>query len=278
MSVVAGESSAFTVAVKKWRKLRKLSQMDLALDAGISQRHLSFMESGRSKPSRDMVLSLCQALDLPLRERNLFLTGAGFAPVFKERSLECKDMEVIDKALEMSLAHHEPYPAIVADRNWNLLKANQAAIGFMGLLGELEQVWQKVDPKGEKNIYRMTFHPSGMRPLISNWPELARTMLLRLQREVASDPDNTSLQTLLSEVTELSGIDLSIGLSDMINPLAPILPMELNAGGITLKVFSMISTFGTALDITAEELKIETFFPADEFTENFFRRISAQSS
>jgi len=277
MSAIVSEGSAFTVLVKKWRKLRKLSQLDLSLDAGISQRHISFMESGRSKPSREMVLGLCEAMELPLRERNSLLNAAGFAPIFKERKLESEEMKVIHQALDMSLAHHEPYPAIVADRNWNLIKANQAAIRFMGLLGDLEQVWKKVDPRGGKNVYRMTFHPDGMKPLISNWKELARTLLQRLQREVNADPDNEPLRDLLREVSEQSGVDLSLGLPDMISPLAPVLPMEMTAGGVTLKVFSMISTFGTALDITAEELKIETFFPADEFTENFFKTIASQS-
>jgi transcriptional regulator with XRE-family HTH domain len=274
MSVVASESTAFTLLIKKWRKLKNLSQLSLSLEAGISQRHLSFMESGRSKPSREMVLSLSEALALPLRERNLLLNAAGFAPIFKERPLENAEMKAVYKALEMSLAHHEPYPAIVADRNWNLVMSNEAARRFMGLLGSLDEVWQKVDPSGSKNIYRMTFSKQGMQPLISNWDELAKTLLLRLQREVNADPNNETLSDLLLELSEASNVELSLGLSDMIDPLAPILPMEMMAGGATLKVFSMISSFGTALDITAEELKVETFFPADDFTTEFFKRMS----
>jgi len=274
MSVIVGESSAFTSMIKRWRKLRKRSQLELSLDAGVSQRHLSFLESGRARPSREMVLGLSEALELPLRDRNQLLTAAGFAPIFKERMLDNVEMKAVQQALEMSLSHHEPYPAIVADRNWNLVMSNDAAVRFMSLLGDLEQVWQRVDPSGDKNIYRMTFHPDGMKSMISNWDELARTLLLRLQREVNADPDNQTLMQLLKDLSEMSDVDLSVGLAEMIDPMTPILPMELSANSVTLKTFSMVSTFGTALDVTAEELKIETFFPADDFTKQFFQSMS----
>jgi len=275
---IAGSSpldtrSPFSSLVIQWRKHRKLSQLDLALDAGVSQRHISFMESGRSKPSREMVLGLAQVLEVPLRERNQLLSAAGFAPVFKERGLDDEDMTAVQQALEMSLKHHEPYPALVADRNWNLVMRNQAAIGMISLLGDPEEVWQRVDPSGKKNVYRMTFHPEGMQPLVQNWDQMAKLLLLRLQREVSADPANEELSTLLADVTEMSGVEISRGVGSMSVPLAPILPLEMSAAGVTLKVFSMISSFGTALDITAEELKVETFFPADDFTATFFKRL-----
>lgn len=266
--------SPFSAMMIKWRKLKKLSQLDLSLESGVSQRHISFMESGRSKPSREMVLALAKVLDIPLRDRNQLLSGAGFAPIFKERDLGSDEMHAVNHALEMTLAHHEPYPAIVADRNWNLVMANDAAQRFIGLMGDTEEVWQRVDPSGNKNVYRLTFHPQGMQPLISNWNEMSTLLLLRLEREVSADPNNEFLSDLLEEMVEMSGLDEVRDMTEMFMPLAPILPMEMTTAGITLNVFSMISSFGTALDVTAEELKVETFFPADELTKSFFKRLA----
>jgi len=266
--------SPFSMMMIKWRKFKKLSQLDLSLESGVSQRHISFMESGRSKPSREMVLALADVLDIPLRDRNQLLSVAGFAPIFKERHLDSDEMHAVHHALEMSLAHHEPYPAIVADRNWNLVMANEAAQRFIGLIGDPEEVWQRVDPSGNKNVYRLTFHPLGMQPLIDNWNEMSKLLLLRLQREVTADPNNDFLSDLLEDMTEISGLEVLRGMTEMSIPLAPILPMEMTTAGITLKVFSMISSFGTALDVTAEELKVETFFPVDDFTKLFFKRLA----
>ncbi len=261
------ERSPFSAMVKQWRSLRKRSQLDLSLDAGVSQRHVSFLESGRAKPSREMVLNLAEALEMPLRDRNQLLNAAGFAPVFKERTLDTEDMKAVHQALEMTIKHHEPYPAIVADRNWNLKMANDAAVRFIGLLGDPHEVWTTVDPSGQRNIYRMTFHPQGMRPLIRNWDALAKPLLFRLRREVNADPNNEELVALLDELSEESDIGTVASGGDS--------PMELSAGGVTLKTFSMISSLGTALDITAEELKVESFFPADDFTADFFKQMAA---
>jgi len=271
-------TSPFSSMMKQWRNLKKRSQLDLALDAGVSQRHVSFLESGRAKPSREMVLSLAEALELPLRERNQLLNGAGYAPVFKERGLDAVEMKSVRHALELTLAHHEPYPAIVADRNWNLQMTNPPAMAFVGILGEPEEVWQRVDPSGNNNLYRMTFHPEGLRPLISNWDDFAKPMLLRLRKEVGADPNNEVLAALLKEITEMAGDDTVSSFSEMTLPLEPVLPMELTVGDMTLKTFTMVSSLGTATDITAEELKVETFFPADDFTEQFFRQMGSSNS
>jgi transcriptional regulator with XRE-family HTH domain len=266
--------SPFASMMIKWRKLKKLSQLDLSLESGVSQRHISFMESGRAKPSRSMVLALAQVLDIPLRDQNQLLNVAGFSPEFKERNLDNEEMYAVHHALEMSLAHHEPYPAIVADRNWNLVMENEASLRFLGLIGKPEEVWQRVDPSGNKNVYRLTFHPLGLQPLISNWGEMAKQLLLRLQREVALDPNNDFLSALLNEVIEISGLKDLYGAIDSCSAIAPIIPMEMTAAGITLKTFSMISSFGTAQDVTASELKVETFFPADDVTKLFFERMA----
>lgn len=268
------EVSAFSSMLKKWRKLKRFSQLDLAIDADVSQRHVSFLESGRSCPSRDMVLSLAAALKMPLREQNSLLKAAGFASTFQERQLNSADMDAVNHALEMMLTHHDPYPAIVVDRNWNLLNANNAAQSLLALLGLSESGWQTVDPSGDQNIYRMTFHERGFRPLISNWGELSRGLLARLQQEVSADPCNIYLSDLYEECCQICAgneglVDLTVDLS-VGGSLAPVLPMELTLGSLKLKTFSMISSFGTAQDVTAEELKVETFYPADECTRQFF--------
>ena len=198
------------------------------------------------------------------------LHSAGFAQVYKQRALDNEEMNMVHDALQLSLKHHDPYPAIVADRNWNLLMANDASMGLISLLGDPEEVWQNVDPSGNKNIYRMTFSDQGMKPLIANWDELARHLVLRLQRELNADPENEFLNGLYQEIMALNPFDEAASPFDMTTPIAPILPMQMSVGGITLKTFSMISSFGTAQDITAEEIKVETFFPADEFTKAFF--------
>jgi len=259
----------FPATLKRWRKIKRCSQLDLALEAEISQRHLSFLESGRSKPSRDMVLALAEALQMPLRDRNHMLNAAGFSPQFQERALDNHEMKAVNQALEMTLMHHDPFPAIVVDRNWNLLLKNSAAERLVSLLGDPEEVWQNVDPGGNKNVYRMTFSEDGFRPFIANWAELSQGLLLRLQRAVSEDPCNQFLANLLLEASE------SIGAPDPTNEraLGPVLPMSLRVGDVQLNTFSMISSFGTAQDVTASELKIETFFPADSFTEAFFRRL-----
>lgn len=260
------QENGFSSMLKKWRKLRKFSQLDLALESAVSQRHISFLESGRAKPSREMVLALTEALSMPLRERNLILGAAGFAPVFKERALDSDEMLAVNKALEMTLAHHAPYPAIVVDRNWNLLLSNKPAQALIALLGKPEEVWLAVDPSGDHNIYRMTFHPTGFRSLISNWEQVGAGLLLRLQREVSADPCNHYLSTLLAEASEM----IDTNALNLDGPIPPVMPMTLKIGGLELKTFSMISSFGTAQDVTAEELKVETFYPADEATRLFF--------
>ena len=265
--------SPFSNMVKQWRKLRKCSQLDLALDAGVSQRHVSFLESGRARPSREMVLGLAEALEMPLRDRNQLLQAAGFAAIFEERSLDGEDMKAVQHAIEMILAHHEPYPAIVVDRNWSLKTGNLASMKFLSLMGDPEEAWARVDPSGNRNVYRMTFHPEGMRPLITNWDDIAKPLLMRLRREVNADPANESLADLLKEITSWCDVDLVGASIDGAMPLAPVLPMEMGVGDLRLKTFSMISSIGTALDITAEEMKIESFFPADDATRDFFKQM-----
>lgn len=267
----------FARLLKSWRERRKCSQLELALDAGVSQRHLSFLESGRAQPSREMILQLAEVLGVPLRERNQLLHAAGFAPVFTQHTLDQDEMNAVRQALDMMLKHHEPFPALVVNREWNLVQANTAAQRFIGLLENPDDVWQRVDPGGGRNVMRMTFHHAGMQPLLRNWDQVATLLLSRLQREVAADPTHTALRQLFDDISAYPHVAPQWHNTPWNATPPPILPLTLGMGDQELKIFSMISTFGTALDITAEELRVETFFPADEFSAQFFHLLAAQA-
>lgn len=271
------DSNPFGQSLRAWRDARKISQLDLALDARVSQRHLSFLESGRAQPSREMVLQLAEALDVPLRERNILLKTAGFAPLYQERNLESAEMSVVRQALELTMKHHEPFPALVINRSWGMVLRNEAADRFLGLFGDAEQVWAGVDPSGEHNALRLTFHPHGLQPLLRNWEQVATLLLCRLHREVASDPANAKLRGIFEEIAAYPGIPPRWRSAAWASPPPPILPLEIALGDDSLKLFTMLSTFGTAQDITADELRVETFFPADDFSADFFRRLATAS-
>ena len=181
MSTTAADLSdlAFGRVLRETRGARKLSQLDLARAAEISQRHLSFLESGRARPSRAMVLQLAESLDLPLRSRNRMLVAAGFAPVFPQRSLDSPDMAPVRQALERMLQHHEPFPALVMDRAWNILMANRAMERLFAMLGDPAALWRRVCGEGPRIMYKLTFHPEGLRPLISNMDEVGPALLAR---------------------------------------------------------------------------------------------------
>ena len=269
----------FGELLKSWRAARRYSQFELALQTQISQRHLSFLESGRARPSRDMVLHLAQGLLVPLRERNDLLVAAGFAPIYAERTLNDGAMSAIREALETTLRHHEPYPALVVDRCWNVVLHNAAVDRLIGLLGEPAQVWARVDPSGGRNLMRLSLHPEGLQPLVVDWPATAAAMLARLQVEAQANPANTGLQHLLADLRALPGVPSNrwpVG-----TPLSmevPVLTLRLHQGDATLELFSMVCTFGTALDLTADELRLELLFPGDDATARFLRASGAAVS
>ncbi|MGB3620292.1 helix-turn-helix domain-containing protein [Ketobacter sp. MCCC 1A13808] len=268
------QTQDFGSLLRGWRDRRKYSQLNLALEAGVSQRHLSFLESGRAQPSRGMILQLADALDIPLRDRNALLHVAGFAPAFQQRSLDNEDMAAVKKALEMTLAHHEPYPAIVMNSHWGILMQNQAAMNFIGLLGDSETLWRQVDPSGSRNAMRLIFHEQGMQPYIQNWDQVATFLLSRMQKEVAADPTHEALAALFDELCEHPNLPADWRNQTWNNMPPPILTMEIAFYETRLNMFSMLSSFGTALDITAATLCVETFFPADDETTEFFNRLS----
>lgn len=250
--------------LKIWRKRRHLSQLDLALDAEISTRHLSFIETGRSRPSRDMVLHLAGHLDVPLRERNVLLVAAGFAPEFPERSLDDPALEAARRAVEIVLRGHEPYPALAIDRHWNLLSANRMLPIFLAGLDE-----SMLAPP--VNVVRLSLHPDGLASRIVNHVQWRQHIeeRLRHQIDVSADP---ALADLLAEIRSFP-TPVQGGAQDTGPDLGGVaVPLRIRTGQDILSVYSTTTMFGTPVDITLSELAIESFFPADEATAAAFRR------
>jgi transcriptional regulator with XRE-family HTH domain len=266
----ATESSAFGPLLRDCRRARKLSQLDLAMQAEVSQRHLSFLESGRAQPSREMVVQLAQSLDLPLRERNRLLLCAGFAGVYHERKLEAADMQPAREALGILIRHHEPFPAIVVDRAWNQLMQNAAVPRVFGVIGDLEKMWRQVCGDGPRNVLKLTLHPEGLRPFIANLDEIAPPLLARTAHEALSHPET---QAVLDEVLRYPGLPRQLRSIDLKNSRLPVLPTHFKVGPVNLKLYSMLTTFGTPLDVTTDELRVESFFPADAQSEELLRRL-----
>lgn len=267
--MTVAETPTFPSLCRQWRQFRKLSQLDLALEADVSQRHVSWLETGRSRPSREMVERLSEAMRVPLRERNLLLTAAGFSPRYAERALDEPSMAAVLDAVERILSNHEPLPAVVVDRFWNIKRHNRAAGRMFALAGDLEQMSAALLPGAEQpNLALLSLHPQGLKPFIANWDVIAPPFLRRLRTEAALSGDR-EVQQHFERLFRLVGpIDERPALSD---PLLPVLPLELALGDLHLSLFTVISTFGTPTDVTADELRIETFYPTDEATEEFFR-------
>jgi transcriptional regulator with XRE-family HTH domain len=234
-----------------------VSQLRLASEAAVSARHLSFIETGRARPSREMVLHLADRLELPLRERNALLLAAGYAPAFGERPLESDDMAPVREALERFLAAHEPYPAIVVDRHWNLVLANDA-LAFLidGVAPEL------LEPPA--NALRATLHPQGMAPRILNLAEWSAHLVHRLRREIALTGDEV-LTALLAEVLAYPGVRAEPP-GETLAAGEIVLPLQLEHGNRRLSFFGTVTTFGTPADVTLSELAVEAFYPADPGT------------
>ena len=243
--------------LRDWRQRRRLSQLDLALEAGVSARHLSFLETGRSNPSREMVLHLSEQLDVPLRDRNRLLLAAGFAPAFEERAFDAPEMAPVRQALDRVLTGHEPYPAVVVDRWWNLAAANRSIAMFTD-----DVPAELMEPP--VNVLRVSLHPDGMASRILNYGEWRAHLLDRLKRQVTLTADER-LAALYEEVSGYPGET-----ADVHGPGSEIaVPLRWDAGGRELRFFSTIATFGTAVDITLAELAIEAFYPANRVTADY---------
>lgn len=251
--------------LREWRRRRRLSQLDLALEAGISTRHLSFVETGRSRPSAEMVLHLAERLDVPLRDRNQLLLAAGHAPVFGEHGLEEPEMEPVRGALELVLRGHNPYPALVVDRHWGMVMANDAvAVLAAGSAPDL------LEPP--VNVLRLSLHPDGMAPRIVNLGQWRAHLLERLGREAVTTGD-PALAALHEELAALPGAHAGEPSELVAGDIA--VPLRLRVGDDELTFISTVTTFGTATDVTLAELSIEAFYPADDATANAIRALVA---
>jgi len=249
----------FGVLLRRWRLIRRLSQLNLALDAEISTRHLSCLETGRAQPSREMVLRLAEALQVPLRERNVLFLAGGYAPIYGQTQLDTSEMEAASRAMDLVLSHQEPYPAMVLDRYWNALRINAGIKRFHSLfLGSAGSVLG--------NPVRLVFDPQGLRPFIVNWENVAARLIRRVHREAAANAGDEKMKAFLDELLRYPGVPARWRLLDFDGVAPPFLTLDYRWERSTLRLFSMLTTFGTAQDIELQELRIETFFPADEST------------
>lgn len=255
--------------LRRWRTTRRMSQLDLAVAAEVSQRHLSFLETGRSKPSPEMVVHLGRALELPLRDQNRLLDAAGFAPAFAERDLDDPDLDHVRQVLTTLLAAHGHYPAYIVDRGWDLVLSNPIA----SLLTTLRD--PPPPPEVAANALRLAMHPEGLRPMIVNWHQLASALLHRLERELTHSPHNERLRDLFDEVSAYPDVADLPARSALPEGHDLLVPVHVDLGGTALRFFTTITTIGAAFDITLEELRLETLLPADPATEAFLREASA---
>ena len=253
---------SFGDVLRTWRARRHHSQLTLASEAGVSQRHISFLETGRSKPSREMVTHLGLVLDVPLRDRNAMLIAAGFAPVYAERNIDHPDLADVRRAIELMLSAHNPFPAYVIDRHWNLVLANDAAGSLMMALPEPAQLVAT-------NLARLVLHPDGLRSVCRNWGAVAAVTLLRLDREVVDSPADLGLAELLDELRSYPGLPDDLSAVPSSHEL--LVPLEVEQDGRTLSFFTTIATLAAPADITLEELRLETLLPANTETEAALR-------
>ncbi|ORI13875.1 transcriptional regulator [Rhodococcus sp. 1163] len=258
----------FGALLRQWRSHRRVSQLELSSKAEVSTRHLSFVETGRSQPSREMVLRMCVHLDVPLRERNRLLLAAGFAPVYPENDLASPQMEPARIAVREVLEAHLPYPAVAVDRTWNIVDANAAVVVLTQVVSPALLAQQPL------NALRLTLHPDGVAPHITNLGQWRAAVLAALLRSAHARAD-TEMLALHDELLAYPG-DESDSDQAVTDPGAIYVPLKLRVGDTDLSFLAIIATFGTALDITLSELAIESFFPADTVTSDYLRRFDQQ--
>jgi transcriptional regulator with XRE-family HTH domain len=245
--------------LREWRGARRMSQMDLALDAELSTRHLSCVETGKAQPSRETIARLADALDLPLRERNALLLAAGYAPRYAENTLVTPALERMRQAIELIIRHQEPYPAFVINRRFDVLMANDAAIRVNALLMKGRQ-------SPHTNLLRQVFDPDDFRSVIVNWPEVAEKFIRHLHEDLAAVPSDQTARRLLDEVLRYPGVPARWRFRDVEVEASPVLTLVFRSDEGELRFFETITTFSTPRDVTLDELRIECAFPADDHT------------
>jgi transcriptional regulator with XRE-family HTH domain len=259
--------------LRRWRDVRNKSQIALSLDAGVSQRHLSFIEVGRSTPSRATLLGIADALDVPFRDRNVLLLAAGYAPIYQDAgSWDDAEMRQVTEALKRLLRQHDPFPAVVMDRYWNVLLTNAAAPRFFGSFVDLSA---RPTPR---NLLHLMFDPAGMRPFIVNWEDVARSLIQRVHREAVGRVVDDKSQELVNALLAYPGTKSQWGRgpgADGASDL-PVVPITFVKEGEKLGYFSMLTTVAAPQTIATQELRVESMFPVDEETEKRHRRIMDQ--
>ena len=252
------------VLLREWRAARRVSQLHLALEAGTSSRHLSYLETGKAQPSRGMIGRLAEALDMPLRERNALLLAAGYAPEYTETGLDAPELAQVKRAIEFIVEHQEPYPAFVLNRRWDILMANRAARRVAELL---------IGRTPHLNMVRQFFDPDDMRRAVVNWEEVAGDLIRHLHDEVAAAPSDTKARALLDEVLRYPGVPARWRERALHDAPPPVLTVVFRKGDTELRFFSTITRFGTPRDVTLDELRIECAFPADDATAELCRAL-----
>lgn len=262
-----GENSVGSL-LREWRATRGMSQLDLAHAASVSSRHVSFIETGRSKPSREMVQRLSESLDVPLRERNALLVAAGFAPVYREHDLDHAALGPVRRALELVLTRHEPFPAFVLDRGWNVLLSNAAHRRL------LERLLPDADHRATVNVIRLVLDPALLRPRIANWEIVAHVLGHRLQRQLRTPTIPPAAREQLESMLAFPGVTDAMQHVTAPPESAIVIPLQIDDGERRLSWFSTIATIGTPQDVTLDELRIESLFPADDETEAIARALA----
>ena len=274
VSASASPADTFGPMLRAWRRRRGASQLSLALQSGVSQRHVSFLESGRARPSREMVVQLSTALDVPLRQRNEMLLAAGFAPAYRETNLGAPELAPVRRAIDFMLKQQEPYPAVVIDRLWNLLQANDAANAFTVFL--FEGMPPAPPPGKGPNLLRWILDPRALRSKISNWEEVARYLVSTTYAEILAAGGEPRALAFIEEIMAYPDVPASFRKLRFEERPAPMLTVDYLVGGKALSVFTTIATLGTPQDITLQEVRVESFFPADDRSDALFRSLAAK--
>lgn len=264
----ATASAGFGALLREWRATRRLSQWDLALAAEVSARHLSYVETGKSQPSRDMVIRLADALQLPLRERNALLLAAGFAAHYPETALDAPELARIQRAIGFIIAQQEPFPAFVLNRHWDIVMANAAAL-------RVNRFLLRGRASAHANMLRHVFDPDDLRAVLVNWEEVAGDLIRHLHGDIAAHPSDRAARALLDEALAWPGVPPHWRLRDAGQRASPLLTTVFERDGRRLQFFSSITTFATPRDITLDELRVECCFPLDDATAAFCHELAA---
>jgi transcriptional regulator with XRE-family HTH domain len=270
MSTITGVApSELGALLRHWRSVRGMSQLDLASEAASTPRYVSFVETGRSSPSRQMVVRLARALDVPLRERNELLLAAGFAPLYAREALDSPLLQQVETALTSMLAQHDPLPAVVMDRAWNLQRANDGAVHLF------TRLFAPTPMPDAANVLQLVIEPGPVRDRVKNWDEVVPALLERARREAVGgvyDPQTAARVTMLRSRADVAPLltDPDVGAA-----LVPVVDLRFDVDGTELSFFSVVSTIGTPVDVTAQELRLEAFFPSDEATRDRWRAMRA---